>query len=64
MNTRVCKSLFIVELYTEIPSLFSLLTKMLEAWFDFDFLLTFNVKVQNLKKVSFNTNKSIVFIIN
>ena len=43
MNTRVRKSWFIVELYTEIPPVFSLFLKMLEAFF-FDFLLTFNVR--------------------
>ena len=36
-KNRVCKSCFIVELYTEIPPVFSLFLKMLETCFFFDF---------------------------
>ena len=32
MDTRAWKSWFIVELYKEIPPLFSLILKMLETW--------------------------------
>ena len=46
MNTRVRKSWFIVELYTEIPPVFSLFLKMLEACF---FRLSFNFQCQGGK---------------
>ena len=49
MNARVWKSRFIVELYKEILPLFSLFLKMLEILL-FDFLLTFNVRGEKVKK--------------
>ena len=62
MNTRVWKSWLIAELYKEIPPLFSTFSKILETWL-FNLLLTFNVTGENVKKASFYSNKSIVFVI-
>ena len=63
MDTRAWKNWFIVELYKEIPPLFSLILKMLETWSFFR--PSFNFQSQGVKcqKGSFYTNKSIVFII-
>ena len=45
-KNRVCKICFIVELYTEIPPVFSLFLKMLETCFFFNF---FNIQYQGTK---------------
>ena len=49
MNIRVWKSWFIIELYREIPLLFSLFLRTVETYDFFDFLLTFSVRGQNFK---------------
>ena len=58
MNTRVWKSWFIVELYKEIPALFSIFKKMLDTRF---FPPSFNFQCQRAKRQKNFTNKSIVF---
>ena len=67
MNARVWESWFIIGLCKEIP--FSIILKnardlgFFVCLFFFLNLLTFDTKGENVKKASFYTSKSIVFII-
>ena len=51
---------WIIELYKEIPPLFSLFSKILGTWLFFTF---FKFQCKKSKKTSVYTNKSIIFIL-